>query len=76
MEWPGNSPDLNPIENLWYIIKAQVAKKKPRTITELDKFIEKVWYEEIALDTLHRLIASMPDRIKAVIKKKGGTTKY
>lgn len=76
MEWPGNSPDLNPIENLWYIIKVQVRQKRPRTITELDQCIQTVWYEEISKQTLENLIASMANRIKEVIKQKGGATKY
>lgn len=76
MEWPGNSPDLNPIENLWYILKVQVGQKRPQTIRELDQCIQKVWYEEISKQTLANLIASMPNRIKEVIKQKGGTTKY
>jgi transposase len=27
MDWPGNSPDLNPIENLWLIMKGKLKKK-------------------------------------------------
>jgi hypothetical protein len=29
MDWLGNSPDLNPIENLWSILKAKLKKKPP-----------------------------------------------
>lgn len=76
MDWPGNSPDLNPIENLWHILKVRVTKKKPRTLRDLDRIIEEVWYTGISAETLQNLTNSMPDRIQAVIKNKGGSTKY
>ena len=76
LEWPGNSPDLNPIENLWFVMKAQVAQKRPKTLSELDRILEEVWYNGIAAGTLKNLINSMPERVKAVIKSRGGSTKY
>ena len=29
LEWSGNNPDLNPVENLWTIVKDKVAYKQP-----------------------------------------------
>ena len=71
LEWAGNSPDLNPVENLWKILKDGVSKKKPRTKTELISAIIKVWTHEISNDVLRDLSESMPKRIKAVLKAKG-----
>ena len=38
MEWSSNSPDLNPIENMWQIVKNNVEKRMPKDIVELKQF--------------------------------------
>lgn len=76
LEWPGNSPDLNPIENLWHIMGMKINGNKPTSPKNLNAIIEKVWYDELSLEYLQNLIDSMPDRIAAVISNNGGTTKY
>ena len=76
LEWPGNSRDLNPIENLWTLMKNKVSEKQPKSGAELVKVIKEVWVKEISKEYCQSLIDSMPMRIEAVIKNKEGHTKY
>ena len=77
MTWPAQSPDLNPIEHLWSHLKRRLAdyEKPPRGMLELWERIEVEW-EKIDAGVCQNLIESMPRRIAAVIKAKGGHTKY
>ena len=77
LTWPPNSPDLNPIEQVWYLIKTTIQKMNPRpmTVPSLKEAIKKAW-NEFDVNILNRLVESMPDRIAAVIEAKGGNTKY
>lgn len=76
LDWPGNSPDLNPIENCWHIMGKKIAEKKPSTKLALQEAIIRVWHHELGQDYIQRLISSMPDRCKSVIAARGGSTKY
>uniref|UniRef100_A0A8C5LKA3 Transposase n=1 Tax=Leptobrachium leishanense TaxID=445787 RepID=A0A8C5LKA3_9ANUR len=75
LDWPANSPDLNPIENLWSIAKRKIRDMSPNNAEELKAAIEATW-SSITPQQCHRLIASMPRRIEAVIAAKGAQTKY
>lgn len=75
LDWPANSPDLNPIENLWGIAKRKMRDMRPNNAEELKAAIEASW-SSITPQQCHRLIASMPRRIEAVIDAKGAQTKY
>ncbi|KAG0973914.1 hypothetical protein G6F29_012547 [Rhizopus arrhizus] len=77
LRWPPHSPDLNPIENLWSILKRPLLQyeKQPDGMLELWSRIENVW-ESITQKECQKLIESMPKRIKAVYNAKGGRTKY
>jgi transposase len=78
IDWPAYSPDLNPIENMWYFVKCELAKydEPPKGMLELWERVEHIWNNKIDKDMCLRYINSMPERIQAVIKAKGGETKY
>ncbi len=75
LDWSVNSPDLNPIENLWVIVKRKMRDTRPNNAEDLKAAIKATW-ASITPEQCHRLITSMPRRIDAVIKAKGGPTKY
>ncbi len=75
LDWPANSPDLNPIENLWGIVKRKMRDTRPNNADELKATVKETW-ASIPPQQCHKLITSMPRWIEAVIKAKGAPTKY
>ena len=77
LPWPGNSPDMNPIEGIWKLLKDRVNSV---TVTNKRQLLERIihaWHHNAEIrDYAIRYIDGMPDRIKALIKAKGGPTKY
>ena len=49
LDWPGNSPDLNPIENRWSILKSRLQKLDCTTTTKLIEAVIQVWYRDPAI---------------------------
>ena len=74
--WPGNSPDLNIIENVWTVIKRKVAEKNPTSADDLKMKIKETWVSEITPDYCKKLALSMPTHIQSVLKNKGYHSKY
>ena len=74
--WPGSSPDLNPIENLWTTMKQKVAEEQPTSAQSLINAIKRVWTNELTVEYCEALVSSMPARIKAVLENKGRYCKY
>lgn len=85
MQWPPQSPDLNPIENLWVQLKDAFYKRFIELFSHPSKSLEaryrygevlqEVWYNQ-GQELIDALINSMPERVQAVIETNGGWTKY
>ncbi|KAJ1303144.1 hypothetical protein OPQ81_011345 [Rhizoctonia solani] len=76
-EWPANSSDLNPIENLWELIKRELySYDTPASgMLELWTRVQEVW-DKVTTQQCQDLIEIMPRRIQACIKAGGSPTKY
>ena len=66
LPWPPQSPDLNPIENLWAVVEVEIRKRSPQpsSVGELEKVVEDIW-EAIPEKVYRDLVRSMPNRIQA-----------
>jgi hypothetical protein len=78
LDWPGNSPDLNPIENCWSHMKRKL--KDDSNITSLPSLADRGDQAHVghrhAPQLLPELSSSMPKRLKEVILQKEEMTKY
>ena len=75
MEWPAQSPDMNPIENVWKLLNERAKEKNPRNVEELWTNLKREW-EKISVDKCKTLIRSCSKRCPAVIESKGLQIKY
>lgn len=83
LPWPSYSPDLNPIENIWAILKRNVEKRVKAMMAQKQSVSQEVFialaeeeWENIPNEVVLKCVTSMPDRIQACIDAEGGHTKY
>ena len=74
-EWPAKSPDLNIIENVWAWLDNKVQERHPKTLQGLRRVVQNVW-DTLTPEMLSPYYQSMSARLRAVIRARGGTTRY
>ena len=77
LDWPARSPDLSPIEHIWYILGQRVRQRvpRPRTLQALGAALQEEW-RRIPQLQIARLISSMRRPCVACINATGGHTRY
>lgn len=77
LPWPAVSPDINPIENLWSIMKRRLKRLSASSKQAIIANFIEIWYRDRDLtETCKKLVESMPNRVQAVIDAKGYQTPY
>ena len=79
IDWPPKSPDLNLIKNIWRVIKRKLRNGKPHggwSLEDLRSAVLDIWEHEITPEIYNKWIDELPDRLQAVIDRKGDVTKY
>ena len=77
LKWPGNSPDMNPIESMWNQLKDEIHNVPITTKVQLIQRLIQVWFHSPKIRKMCQdLIKGMPKRVEALKNAKGGQTKY
>jgi hypothetical protein len=73
--WPPGSSEISPIENLWFLMKRELAKRPFVSLDNFKRNIIDIW-SKIDRKICKNLVSSMPRRLKMVIDRSGDATKY
>lgn len=75
IDFPPQSPDLNPIENVWHILKSNVGYRRPANLKQLKRVVKQEW-AKLPSHLCERLADSMPSRIEQLRQANGDYILY
>ena len=77
LDWPAQSPDLNPIEHLWDKLERQLRARpnRPTSVPNLGNALVAEW-KQVPAEMFQHLVKSLRRRVEPVIVAKGGPTPY
>jgi transposase len=85
IRWPASSPDLNPIEHVWKLLKEELWKAHGEQYRNLKdnqadrehfcRWIKEAW-QQVNQETIIHIIDSLPHRLQAVVDAEGWHTRY
>ncbi len=75
LQWTSQSPDFNPNEHAFHLLKTKQKAERPTNKQKLKSAAVKVW-KSITIEETQPLVMSISSRLKPVIACKGFSTKY
>jgi hypothetical protein len=75
LPWPSQSPDCNPIENVWALMKLKINRQPPTSINNFVARIKKEW-KNLSIEFAEKLVDSMKNRVELLIERKGDYINY
>lgn len=75
LDWPAQSPDINPIEHLWDALKRKLRQTPSSNVRDLREKVRECW-TKFEPEVTQNLVNSLPRRLEAVIAANGGPTAY
>jgi uncharacterized protein (DUF2267 family) len=79
VDWPPNSPDFNPIEHIWTIMKIRIQTRwgaeRITTQTQMKSVLQQEW-DRITIEEIDKAIAKLPIIIARCISVKGGNNSH
>jgi len=73
IDYPSNSPDFNPIENIWSILNEKIQARRLRTTDGLRTAIQEEW-NNLDINVIRKTIDSIPARLLLCIERQGAYT--